>query len=120
MSTHPAVPAPDRSAGDVVASIVGLVFSALVGLACSFMGLMLVLGSDSCGASSTCDDGRIATGVMFGVAAPVVLWIAALVAVIVRQARVKRSWWIPLLVIVLSVGAEVIAFVIVDSGVDPL
>lgn len=112
--------APERSAGDVVGTVVGMVVAALIGLACSTMGLLLVMGSDSCGASSTCDDGRIASGVMFGVAAPIVLWLAALVTVIVRQARSRRSWWFPLLVIPLSIAAEVIAFVIVDSGVNPI
>lgn len=120
MTTLPAAPERERHPADVVATIVLLVLTALVGLACSFTGLMLVMGSDSCGASSTCDNDLIGLGVLVGVVGPVICWVSALVLTIVGQAKRWVTWWIPLVAGFGYLPVMILAFVIVDAGVDPV
>lgn len=116
--TYAAAPR-ERNALDLVATVVGLVLSALIGLACAFMGLLLVMGSDSCGASSDCSDDLIGLGVLIGVAGPFLVWIPALILVIIQQTRRRLTWWIPLVTLVGYAVTMVLAFSVVDLGVTP-
>jgi hypothetical protein len=120
VTSLPAAPERERHPADVVATVVLLVLTGLAGLGCCFMGLMLVMGSDSCGASSTCDDDVIALGVLIGIVGPILCWVTGLVLSIVGQARRWVTWWIPLVAGVAYVPVMVVAFLVVDSGVDPI
>lgn len=112
-------PPRERNALDLVATIVGLVLTALIGLGCSFMGLLLVMGSDSCGASSDCSDDLIGLGVLIGVAGPFLVWIPALIVVIIQQTRRRLTWWIPLVALLGFAVTMALAFFVVDLGVTP-
>lgn len=116
----PVAPSRERNTADLVVTIVGLVLTALVGLAASFLGLMLVMASDSCGASSECDSGLIGLGVLLAVVAPWVCWIPGLILVIVRQARRRLTWWVPFAAGLCYLPLVVAAFLIIDAGVDPI
>jgi len=116
----PAPPTRERNVADLVVTILGLAITAVLGLGASFLGLMLVMASDSCGASSTCDTELIALGVLLAVAAPWIGWIPAVVAVVVRQRRRLLTWWIPLASGLAYAPLVVAAFLIIDAGVDPI
>ena len=115
-----AAPPRERNVADLVVTIVLLVVTALLGLLASFLGVMLVMASDSCGASSVCDDDLIALGVLVAVVAPWVCWVPALVVVVVRQVRHLLTWWVPILAGVAYVPLVVAAFLVVDAGVRPI
>lgn len=117
----PAVsPSRERNVPDLVVTIVLLALTAALGAAVSFMGLFLVMASDSCGASSECDSNLIGLGVLFAVVAPWLCWIPALVVVIVRQVKHRLTWWVPVLAGVAYVPVVVVAFLVVNAGVRPI
>lgn len=106
----------EESAGapDLVAVIVGVIGSAVLGIAAATMALFLVMASDGCG--EDCSTETIAAGVGFGVVAPVVAWILGVIWVIVRRRRDKKAWWVPVLVILSYVPLLGIAAAIVFAG----
>jgi hypothetical protein len=114
-------PAPERerSVTDLVVTIVGLAITAVLGLGASVLGLMLVMASDSCGASSECDTNLIGLGVLLAVVAPWVCWVPALVLTIVRQARRRLTWWVPIAGGLAYVPLVVVAFLVINAGVEP-
>ena len=73
-----------------------LVASGVIAAGLAFMGLMLVFGTDSCGASTDCDLDRFTTGWLLTMAAPVVGFVITLIVTIVRLARGRRAFWVPL------------------------
>lgn len=109
----------DRNVADLVVTIVGFAITAVLGLGASFLGLMLVMASDSCGTSSDCSTGLIGVGVLIAVSAPWVCWVPALIVAIVRQTRRRLTWWLPVLAAVAYVPLVVLAFVVIDAGVRP-
>lgn len=111
--------APERNVTDVVVTIVGLVITGLLALAASVLGLMLVMASDSCGASSECDTNLIGLGVLLAVVAPWLCWIPALVVTIVRQVRRRMTWWIPIVGGLAYVPLVAVALLVIDAGVTP-
>jgi hypothetical protein len=118
VSTAPA-PERERNVTDLVVTIVGLVITGLLALAASVLGLMLVMASDSCGASSDCDTNLIGLGVLLAVVAPWLCWIPALVFTIVRQVRHRLTWWVPIVGGVAYVPLVVVALLVIDAGVTP-
>ncbi|WP_246004987.1 DUF6264 family protein [Nocardioides marmorisolisilvae] len=104
--------------GDRAATIVLLVLQALGILVFGAFGLFIVFVSDSCGSSSTtCDDGRIAWGVMTPPLVAAGLFVISLIWSIKRMAQSRPAWWVPILMTVLSVGGVVLGFAIAASGV---
>ena len=118
VSTAPA-PERERNVTDLVVTIVGLVITGLLALAASVLGLMLVMASDSCGASSDCDTNLIGLGVLLAVVAPWLCWIPALVLTIVRQVRRRVTWWVPIVGGLAYVPLVVVALLVIDAGVTP-
>lgn len=111
------IAAPERNTADLVVTIVLLAVGAVIGLGASVMGLMLVMASDSCGTTSECNSGLIGLGVLIAVAAPWACWIPSLILVIVRQAKRRLTWWVPLVAAVGYVPLIVVAFLVIDAGV---
>lgn len=81
---------------DRVATIALLVVSGLVAAGMAFAGLFLVFITDSCGSSSTCDTDSFATWWIVAMAAPLVGFAVTLIVSIVRLARKRKAFWIPL------------------------
>lgn len=108
----------ERNVPDLVVTVVGLVVTALLGAAASVLGLMLVMASDSCGASSECDTNLIGIGVLLAVVAPWVCWVPALIVVIVRQTRRRLTWWVPIAGGLAYVPLVVVAVLVINAGVD--
>lgn len=73
-----------------------LVVSGVIAAGLAFMGLMLIFGTDSCGASTDCDLDRFTTGWLLTMAAPIVGFVITLIVTIVRLARGRRAFWVPL------------------------
>jgi hypothetical protein len=119
VSEQVATAAPGRNVPDLVVTVVGFAITAVLGLGASFVGLMLVMASDSCGTSSDCSTALIGLGVLIAVAAPWVCWVPALVLAIIRQTRRRLTWWLPVVGAVAYVPLAVIAFLVVNAGVRP-
>lgn len=113
-------PARPRRTWDLALSIVLLVLLMVVSAAAAVMGLGLAFVGDSCGASSVCDYDRIGTGLMVGIAAPLVIGSLALVATIIALVLRRLSFWIPVAGMLLALVAEVGAWVWATGGVVPM
>ena len=92
-------PRPVRTVAvwDLVLTIVFLLGNVGLAIVASFMGVMLVFMSDSCGASTTCDTNQIGLGftvASVGVWIPVVL--ALIVAVLLLVLR-RRAFYVALI-----------------------
>lgn len=109
----------ERNVADLVVTIVGLAVTAVLGLGASVLGLMLVMASDSCGASSDCNDSLIGLGVLLAVVAPWLCWIPGLLVVIFRQVKRRLTWWVPIVAGVAYLPLVIIAFLVIDAGIDP-
>jgi hypothetical protein len=117
VSTPSAV--PERNVTDLAVTVVGLVVTGLLALVASVLGLMLVMASDSCGASSDCNTDLIGVGVLLAVVAPWLCWIPALVLTIVRQVRRRTTWWVPIAAALAYLPLVVVAFVVINAGIEP-
>ncbi len=91
-----------------------LVGSGVIAAGLAFMGLMLIFGTDSCGASTDCDLDRFTTGWLLTMAAPIVGFVLTLIATIVQLVRGRRAFWVPLagtgLFVAAFAGAAAFAF----------
>jgi uncharacterized membrane protein YhaH (DUF805 family) len=104
---------------DRVVSILLLIGQAVVGAVLSFMGLFISMASDSCGASSTCNEGLIGAGVATPLVVVVVSFVVSLIFTIRRLAAGRMAWWIPVVGTVVSVGGLFLGFAIASMGVTP-
>jgi uncharacterized membrane protein YhaH (DUF805 family) len=104
---------------DRAVSILLLFGQALVGAVLSFMGLFNSMVSDSCGASSTCNDGLIVAGVATPLVVVLVCFVLSLIFTIKRLSAGRMAWWIPLVWTVVSVGGLFLGFAIASMGVTP-
>lgn len=98
MAPAPPAPPAEPRTWDIVATVVLLVLLVLGGLVTSFMGLFLVMASDSCGVED-CNEGGIVLGTAIAVAAPWVAIVAMGVWAVVRLVRRKLAWWVAMLAI---------------------
>lgn len=109
-----------RKTWDLVLTIVLLVAYLCWTLLCAFAGALLAMAGDSCGASSECDTGILATAFLVGSFGPIVLALPVLVASIIVLVRKRVAFWIPLVGSVLALGIEVFSFIIAGTGVVPM
>ncbi len=89
-SSTPSAP----STRDRVATVLLMLGFLLLVPLLSFMGLMLVMASDSCGVNA-CSEPRLVTGVAVSVAAPVLAFLVTLAWAVVRWRRRRTTWWLP-------------------------
>lgn len=113
----PAPPAEPRT-WDIVATVVLLVVLVLGGLLTSFLGLFLVMASDSCGVTSECSEAGIVLGTAIAVAAPWIAIAAMGVWAVVRLVRRKLAWWVPMLAIPLWGMLFALGVVVTSTSVD--
>ena len=105
---------------DLVLTIVLLVVMIGAGFVLFFLAFFLAFASDSCGASSTCDSDRIATGMLVAMILPLAVGVLAIVAAVIVLALRRIAFWIPIVGIVLMVGAFVLGAAVATSGVQPI
>jgi hypothetical protein len=118
MSTDVSVENGSSTTGRLVAFLL-LFVQAFSVLLFGGVGLFIAFVSDSCGSSSTCDDGRIAAGMMIPLGVSALFFLISLVQTI-RRVRANRSaWWVPLVWTFLSASGIVIGFAVAASGVAP-
>ena len=101
---------------DVVLTIMFLVGLVVLTAFASFMGLFLVMASDSCGARD-CSTELITVGWLVGTLLPWVVLIAAAIVSIVFMVKRKLAFYIPLLGAVGVGAALILGFVIAGAGV---
>ncbi|WP_353681704.1 DUF6264 family protein [Microbacterium sp. 69-7] len=94
------MPAP-RAAGsgarvaDMIVSVI-LMIAGILGFAMlAFMSLFLVMMSDGC-FGDRCNTGLMSAGWLIALGVPPVVFVAAAVWTIIRLARRKIAWWVPL------------------------
>ena len=128
---HPQPPAPAWSAAgpmvavkppvktlDVVITIVLLVADGVLAALASFMGLFLVMASDSCGARD-CNVDLITVGWLMGMILPWVAFVATVIVAIVLMVKRRLAFWVPLAGAALIVLSLVAAFLVASSAVPP-
>ncbi|MGR0318829.1 hypothetical protein [Agromyces sp. ZXT2-3] len=104
---------------DLVLTIAMLVVMAGLALLLLFFSFFLAFAGDSCGASSTCDTDLIATGMLVAMILPIGVAVIALVGAVILLVLRRIAFWIPLVGMVLMVGAFVLGAAIAASGVQP-
>ena len=104
--------------GDVIASIVLVLFAVVVNLGVSFAGFMLVMMSDGC--HDTCNAGGLSGGVIFASVTPSVVTVIGIIITIRRVIRRKRAFWVPLATIAGQVIALVIGALVVFGSIGQL
>lgn len=116
-------PAPDDAPAkrpvktlDVVVTIVLLVADGVLAALASFMGIFLVMASDSCGARD-CNVDLITLGWLMGMILPWVALVATVVVAIVLMVRRRLAFWVPLAGAALIVLSLVAAFVVAAAAV---
>ena len=85
-------------------TIVLLVLYVLGAGVLAFFGLFLGMASDSCGSGARCDLDQIGWGVVIASFGQVLAVIVVLVWTIVRMARGRHAWWVPLVGAAASAG----------------
>lgn len=90
--------------------------AALVPIA-SFFGLFFGMASDGCVGDNPCDSNQLGLGVALAAASPTVVFLAALVWVIVRVARRRSAWWVPLVGLAVGIGLWMLGGLIAFSAV---
>jgi hypothetical protein len=87
----------------------------LVAAFLSFRGMFLGFGVDECGVVRVpCEPGLFRAGLITGFFSPWVVFVIALLLAIVLMAVRRRAFWVPLLAIALTIGAHILAVVLVD------
>jgi hypothetical protein len=101
---------------DVALTVVFLVFLALFALGASYAGFFIAMVSDPCGAGN-CDDTLINVGFWIGVLSPWVLLLIAVVVGVIRLARHRIAFWVPLVAAALMVAMWFVGVAVAGSGV---
>jgi len=109
-----------RRTWDLVLTITLFVLYLGWSVVCCFAGALLAMAGDSCGASSACDDGVLASAFLVGSIGPIVLVLPVLIATVIVLVRKRIAFWIPLLGALLALAIEVASFALASSGVTPL
>lgn len=91
--------APRISPVDRVLTVLLLIGLAVLVPIAGFMGLLTAMASDGC-MGSTCNTAMMTAGISTSALSPVVVGVGALVWVIVRWARGRSTWWVPLVAVV--------------------
>lgn len=86
----------------------------------SYLGLFIAFASDSCGASSTCNEGLITLGMVTPLAVVALCFVLSLFFTIRRLQAGRMAWWVPLVFTVLSVSGLVLGFALASAGVTPM
>ncbi len=108
-----------RFVADRVASVILLIVQALVGAVLSYLGLFIAFFSDSCGASSTCNESLITLGMATPVTVAALCLVISLVWTVKRLVAGRMAWWVPVLWTALSLVGLVLGFVFASAGVTP-
>ncbi|WP_136707521.1 hypothetical protein [Agromyces sp. H66] len=107
-------------AGDLVATIAGLLLLAAGMVWRAWTGLWVSAVSGRCGdLVSACNDEVIAIGTAIAVVAPLVLWFAALVVAIVRLAKRRAAWWVAPAAFVVAIIVQYGGAAVAQLGVQP-
>ena len=101
---------------DLVITIVLLVADAVLATLASFMGIFLVMASDSCGARD-CNVDLITLGWLMGMILPWVMLVATVVVAIVLMVKRRLAFWVPLVGAALIVLSLVAAFMVASAAV---
>ena len=111
MAPAPTAP-PDRRRADVVATVLLLLVTAVLGVVAAFFGMFTGMVSDGCFGDDVCAS-RVGTGTLINTLAPIVCWLVAAVVSTRRLARRESGWWVPLVAVVawflLVLGGSVVA-----------
>lgn len=99
---YDASPPQRTSTADRVATVLLMVGLAVLVPIASFFGLFFAMASDGCVGDDPCRTGQLTAGVVVGSLAPWLVLLGALVVVVVRWVRRRRTWWVP--VAALAVG----------------
>ncbi len=101
---------------DLVITIVLLVADAVLATLASFMGIFLVMASDSCGARD-CNVDLITVGWLMGMILPWVMLVVTVVVAIVLMVKRRLAFWVPLAGAALIVLSLVAAFMVASAAV---
>jgi hypothetical protein len=101
-----------------VGTILGFVLLVLGAAVATFLGVMLVFVSDSCGSGVECQTGLIVSGMAVTAIGPWVVVLAAVVMAVIRRRRKKRALWVPWIGIVITalVAAAGVATAFAGAG----
>ncbi len=102
-SEAPPVVRPGRPTWDVVVAIALLVVLVAAAVVLGFAGAFLVMASDSCGASTVCDESRLSGGVLVAMLGPAVVALVAIASVVERLVRRRLAFWPPIVGLVVAV-----------------
>ncbi|RKS86803.1 hypothetical protein DEU37_2462 [Microbacterium sp. AG790] len=99
----------------MIVSVILMVAGILGFAVLAFMSLFLVMMSDGC-FGDRCNTGLMSAGWLIALAAPPIVFIAAVVWTIIRLARRKVAWWVPLAGAALSAVVWFVGVGIMDAS----
>ena len=112
-----AAPVRTVKAWDIVLTIALILIGSGLVAVLVILGALLGVAGDRCSEFS-CSFTQIGLGILVAIAAPVVLFLIAIVVSIVMLVKKRRAFWVPLVGIVLAVIGWVIGFLMVSTAVD--
>lgn len=101
--------------GDMIASIVLVLVAVIANVAVTATAVPLVLLTDSC--DMTCNYTVIESGFIFAVAAPSIVTLIGIFVTILRVAKRKRAFWVPLVTVAAGILALVIGTAVMILGI---
>jgi hypothetical protein len=101
---------------DVIVTIVLLVADGVLAAVVSFMGIFLVMASDSC-AARDCNVDLITIGWLMGMILPWVVLVASVVVAIVLMVTRRLAFWVPLAGAALIVLSLIASFAVAAAAV---
>ncbi|MCF6377083.1 hypothetical protein L2K70_05670 [Nocardioides KLBMP 9356] len=108
---------PQTSTVERVVTVLLMLGLAVLLLIASFLGLFFAMASDGCVGDVRCNGAQIGAGIVVASGSPWVVYVVALVVVVVRWVRRKRTWWVPLAALVVGALLWVVGGLIAASAV---
>jgi hypothetical protein len=93
---------PQTSTVERVVTVLLMIGLAVLLFIASILGMFFAMASDGCVGEVRCDSGQIAVGMIVAAGSPWVVYLVAVVVVIVRWVRRRRTWWVPIAALVVG------------------
>lgn len=110
---------PQRRGWDTILTIILLILLGGWVIVCAFAGALIGLVGDSCGAAAVCNYDQLGTATLVGMISPVVVGLVVAGVAIVRLARKRLTFWVPLVGFALTLAVTAAAFITASNAVVP-
>lgn len=100
-------------------TILGFLLLAIGAAFASFLGLMLVFVTDSCGSGNECQTGLIVSGMAITAAGPWLVLLTAVVVATIRRRRGQPVAWVPWIGVLVAATSAIGGIMLAFEGAGP-